>query len=838
MTGLANAKWIWTRDDPGEAHVWMYGRRRFEAREPAGALLDVTADLRYFLWINGQPVGFGPPKFHWEMPTFDRYPLENFLRRGENVVALLVYSYGSGGGISSCMPKRGALRACISVDGRQIATDRSWKACRERAYVAQTVRRGEMQPPAECFDARLSLGEAWRTEFDDSRWENATELPELNSVIQFEPRDIPLFGWDTHRPDRCLATGLATFGRDAMTTLAAEIARAARRPDYQERISTAGPIELDASGLPPREGCYALFDFGRVWTGYPIIELRGTPGTVVDISYAEHLRKGTIDPTKHGLHYVDRIILGEGTLRHRITWPKCLRYLQVDVHGGRAAIESIALERSTYPVQWRGSFHCSDPALDQAWEISAHTVQLCMEDGYMDTPWRERGSWLGDDLPKALANYAVFGDAALMRRFLRQHARGQLPSGAMQGKYPGCKSSHISTWTLMYLVSLREFVRHTGDRSLARELWPVVERILRWLESYRLPEGVYGNLPLTVTAKTNIYNFIDWAPVDTRGANAAWNAHAYNCLHAAAFIAESAGQPAAAKICLDRAASLRQRFQELFWDDARGVFVNGRHEGTRLKRWGCHENYLAVLFGLVTDAQRDSILRRLKQENLFSVFVPDRKDYDVLIPGADGNWMVAVALNKYRWDDAKMVPIGTPYFAGFALDAMCQLGLTTEALDFIRLRWGEFCRQGATTVWETWNRENGSNSHGWSCAPAYLLARYVLGVKLSSSTDAEYEILPQRGDLTWARGRVATPKGTIEVAWEFNGHWRMEINLPARCAARVGLPLHDGERLWSDGHVVANSCEQPRGNAIYPAVLLAGGSHVVSTSSSATFAIP
>ncbi len=55
----------------------------------------------------------------------------------------------------------------------------------------------------------------------------------------------------------------------------------------------------------------------------------------------------------------------------------------------------------------------------------------------MDTPWRECGSWLDDDLIKAQTAYAYFGDHNLARRFLIHHARGQRPDGMLHGKYPG-----------------------------------------------------------------------------------------------------------------------------------------------------------------------------------------------------------------------------------------------------------------------------------------------------------------------------------------------------------------------------------------------------------------
>jgi len=517
---VEHARWIWTDDDPGNPHVWIYARRSFEVVDTGKGWIEITADLRYFLRVNGIPVGFGPPKFHWETPTVDRYDISRWLHVGANTVTVQVYSHGSGRDLSSCMPGRGALRAVIGVDDRKIPTDRCWKVCREVAYASKTVKRKMMQPPAECFDARRSLGTPWTACYDDADWKPATELPELEPVPRFELRDIPLFSWRDHEADRCVEAGIAHFrsspGETGFQHLAEGIWKAERCPDREQRITVrrgmGGEADLcimDATGLPDTAGTYSIWDLGRVWTGYPRLILRGSPGTVVDLSYGECLDKGCVNPTKHGVHYVDRIVLGEEPLEHRITWPKCCRYIQVDVRGGRIELAPPVLGRSSYPVERKGSFACSDPALDQAWEISAHTVQLCMEDSYMDTPWRERGSWLGDDVLKMLTNYAVFGDCALARRFLLHHARGQLPTGQMAGKYPGYHISLVSTWTLIFPVSVKEYIRYSGDHAFAAQMLPTIERLIGWMERYQLPEGVYGNLPLKVTADVNIYNFID-----------------------------------------------------------------------------------------------------------------------------------------------------------------------------------------------------------------------------------------------------------------------------------------------------------------------------------------
>ncbi|MFA6101860.1 MAG: family 78 glycoside hydrolase catalytic domain [Victivallaceae bacterium] len=793
-----HARWIWTDDDPGDAHVWIYARRSFEVADIKQGWIEITADLRYFLWINGKPAGFGPPKFHWETPTVDRYEIGQWLHTGTNTVTVQVYSYGSGRGLSSCMPRRGALRAVIGVDDREIFTDKRWKVCREGAYASKTAQRGEAQPPAECFDARKSLGMPWMPRYDDAAWKPATELPELEPVPRFELRDIPLFNWREYEADRCLKNGIAHFGSSLVETsvqhLAEDIWKAERYPDREQRIAfrrgmggDADICVMDAAGLPDTDGVYTMWDCGRIWTGYPRLKLRGSPGAVVDLSYGECLQEGRINPTKHGLYYADRIILGNEPLEHRITWPKCCRYIQVDVRGGRIELEPPVLGRSSYPVERKGSFACSDPALEQAWEISAHTVQLCMEDGYMDTPWRERGSWLGDDVPKMLANYAVFGDYALARRFLLQHTRGQLPSGQMTGKYPGWKTSYVSTWTLTFPVSVEEYIRHSGDRAFAGEMLPTIKQILGWMEQYRLPEGVYGNLPLEVTAETNIYNFIDWAPVDTTGANAAWNAHACNCLRAAAAVANIAGNDTLANLWLADAGKLRDAFNRLFWNEERGVYMNGRHDGLLLKRWGCQENYLAVIFGLADDQRRERIISNLKKEDLLSVFKANKEDFDEIIPGADGNHMVAIALNRYRWDETKMVPPGTPYFAWFALEALLKLGMADDALGIISRHWGEYSSQGGTTIWETWDRDQGSLSHGWGCAPAIVLQKYILGVRLSDEDGIDVEIMPQRDSLRWASGRVHTRYGTIQVSWRYDKSWTLSVDLPEGCRAKICL---------------------------------------------------
>jgi len=816
-------KWIWCGDDDTAGlNVWGWARRKFTGAAGEPATLEISADLRYMAWLNGERLGFGPPKFHAQTPTIDVYDISSQLHTGENVLVVCVYSLGPAP-ITSCMPQRGALWVRVRHSGGEIISDKQWKMRRDPAYMQETATRHDLQPPCECYDARLALGRPQAVNYDDSAWPAATEL-ETPADFQMERRDIPFMTAECFAPDRVIAAGIAAFetayAQVPLPALAKAIATASEEPDRENCI--AG-MEMDARGLNETQSVYALFDFGRIWTGYPVLRIQGTPGTIVDISYSEDLLRYRIRPNKIPA-YLDRIILGDEEVEHRITWPKCARYLQINVHGGKAKIASLTLERSTYPVTRKGFFASDNPVMDQAWEISAHTVQLCMEDSYMDTPWRERGSWLGDDLIKMRAAYATFGDYALARRFLLHHLRGQFPSGMMEGKYPANIPTEISTWTIRFPLSVLEYCAESGDWDFANQTGEVLTKLAAWLETLRQPNGLYEAPPVVLTAWINQYNFIDWAPIDMHGANTAWNAFAYDGLRGIGILATKIGNTALAAHAQLRATQVKEVFQRVFWDERRGIFVNGFHEGKQLPRWGCHENYLALLFDLATPEQEVSILRRLSEENLNAFFVVNEDDYDLIIPESGKIPTVAMALSQYRWPDDKMVPLGTAYFADYMLRALFRMGRIEEAQAFIEERWGEYSRQGGTTVWETWDM-NQSLSHGFSCAPVVLASRYFLGLHRADELTGEYVLLPVAGKLQEARGRVMTRFGPVQIEWSKKPAWELRIDLPAGFRVKVGLPVTENSRMEVDGLPAENPekithCRQP-----YQCVELTGGKH-------------
>ena len=56
----------------------------------------------------------------------------------------------------------------------------------------------------------------------------------------------------------------------------------------------------------------------------------------------------------------------------------------------------VAVDHKYYPVEYKGSFACSDDLLTRIWYMGAYTAHLCMQEDIWDAPKRDRARWMGD----------------------------------------------------------------------------------------------------------------------------------------------------------------------------------------------------------------------------------------------------------------------------------------------------------------------------------------------------------------------------------------------------------------------------------------------------------
>jgi hypothetical protein len=144
------------------------------------------------------------------------------------------------------------------------------------------------------------------------------------------------------------------------------------------------------------------------------------------------------------------------------------------------------------------------------------------------------------------------------------------------------------------------------------------------------------------------------------------------------------------------------------------------------------------------------------------------------------------------------------YAAQYLLEGLFENGAAETAMQLIMAdtdrSWRHMVESGTTISWEAWDlkyKPNQDWNHAWGAAPANLLPRFVLGVQPLEAGWQKAIIRPCPSGLTFARGKVPTPRGPILVEWEDDASFEISITLPAEVSARVELPAGANSQIVS-----------------------------------------
>jgi len=187
-------KWIWTPGETSPRNSYTYFRKALTLDAPQKeARIHLTADSRYQLFVNGKFIGRGPVRSDRRWLYYDTWDLASHLKKGKNVLAVLVHHYGEY--TFQYMHGRGGLIAeATGAAGRALArTDGSWKALRAEAWATGQPRMSIQLGFNEIFDARKEAA-GWKTaDFEDAAWPAAVEIGPagMEPWPHLVARDIP-----------------------------------------------------------------------------------------------------------------------------------------------------------------------------------------------------------------------------------------------------------------------------------------------------------------------------------------------------------------------------------------------------------------------------------------------------------------------------------------------------------------------------------------------------------------------------------------------------------------------------------------------------------------------
>ena len=138
---------------------------------PKAATLHVFADVRYVLWLNGQPLHRGPNRFETRGPQYDSVAITSALRAGTNTLAIVVMGNASNARMMKHAP---GLTLRIDADGRSLVkTDDTWKWFDQTRYQPAKVNWAHI---IDRIDSRVEDGDWTQPAYDDRGWKYSVRI--------------------------------------------------------------------------------------------------------------------------------------------------------------------------------------------------------------------------------------------------------------------------------------------------------------------------------------------------------------------------------------------------------------------------------------------------------------------------------------------------------------------------------------------------------------------------------------------------------------------------------------------------------------------------------------
>ena len=749
------AQWIARADGPARDFDVVYFRKTVSlAAVPARFVVDVSADTRFELHVNGKRVGMGPALadvHHWRYETFDLAP---YLHAGENVVAAVVWNFGTGAAIAQMSSQTAFLLSAEDGANSSIDTGDGWQASQEpgRTLGETNVKGYYAAGPSEVMDgSRMNWD--WDKAGGSGPW---AQVKVLGHAAPRGAQDSPT-RWILEKNEL-----------PAMQYVPVSAGHIVRLDGTTER--EARSLELPR-GVMAHSHVTFLLDREALVTAYPLLELEGGKGASVDLTYAEALydakgakrnRNEVGERTIEGLS--DHIVSDGERRSYRTLWWRTWRYLQVDVKTGDAplTIDGLSAFYTAYPFSAVGRFASDDAELSRIWDVGWRTAQLCAHETYMDTPYWEQMQYVGDTRIQALISYGVTGDDRLARQAMRAYRDSLLTDGLTQSRYPSSLTQVIPPFSLLWVGMLHDFWMYRDDAAFVRSLLPGTRGVLDWFAARQRADGLMG--------RVEWWPFVDWSPPQfdggvppqmADGGSSALTLQFVEALRYAAEMEDRFGEKDRAARYLELAKRASESLMRLNWDEKVGLLADTPER----KLFSQQANSLAVWLDVIPKEKQRAVMEK------------------VLAPVDGASPRMAEA---------------SYYFRFYVARAMVHAGMGDEYVAQLE-PWRKMLGLGLST-WAETPEPTRSDSHAWSAHPTLDLVGVVAGIGPEAEGFQRVRIAPHLGRLQHVSAAMPSPKGVVEVDYTKEGSgWVAVVTLPDGLPGDLSwggkvLPLREGKQ--------------------------------------------
>jgi len=745
---MNNGYWIATAAKPAQTAFYNF-RKSFSLKsKPVRFEINVSADTRYKLYVNENFVCEGPCQGSRGAHYFETADAAKFLCEGRNEIRIYVQHIVGNMFLSEFREDVPAawFRSLITYENdesEELVSDITWNVCEVtgvKAHVCKGMH--TTMPPNET----ISFGAG----------ERGIKIIELYSP--------------------CLETKCVTRWGDAQKYVLAP------RPIPLFSAGEEKPLKITRSGRS-----YVEFDAGEYTTAYVRVRFNAPAGFPVKVSYAEcrateehyldedgdpHVRtvKNMRDDENGAIFGAHDILYGTGEWQeHTFFWFRSFRYIRIEADEDMEA-EAFAA-RYVYPFadfasgEGRGSFSSTEKALDDMWKVSVNTVECCTHETFVDCPYYEQGQYAMDGLLESIFALRLSNDSSMPKKFIEDLARAQNAEGLVPAKAPCTFDQLIPTFSMFWVMAVREYLRYTGDTAFAKKYTGTIDKAMECFNSFIDGRGLVG--------ETHYWNFIDWVPEWSRNGSiddGRVTLTVYSMIYAAALsdaadVAEKCGRTGLACEYRERKAALIAAINAHCYDAEKGMYadVPGRKSFSR------HTTIWAVLCGACKGEAARELIER-----------------------------------TFAYDDISLTTFSMNYFTFRALE---KTGLYEKYAPEVFSGWKRMLDLHCTTWCENPDSPR-SECHGWSSTPMYEISAMVLGVYPDADGFEMVRVAPVLLPEGFrASGRVPVPNGYIDVEISKNGgKMSLSVRASRKMALCVKLPGGELENVYASEYLAEKEC--------------------------------
>ena len=554
--------------------------------------------------------------------------------------------------------------------------------------------------------------------------------------------------------------------------------------DMMRERKTPGAIVGGSGAKPPfvvpaRTRTVLFWDLADYYCAYPELRVSGGRDARIRWDWAECLtgpdgRKGdraAFEGLDMAFPFGDAFLPdGRADARFTTPWWRCGRWVRLTVETADEplAVDSLALVETRYPVELQAQFSADDPFLDAVQPVCARSLQMCMHEMFFDCPYYEQQMYPGDSRVQYLVSGLFDTEDRTVRNAVALYDADRRENGQIPMNCPTRGTQESLPFTCCEAMMFGDYAwNHDNKPNLLARL-PGLNHTLLGMTLFERPDGLLGRTPG--------WNFVDWVAEWPNGVppdgdddrpNAEINLEYLHAILSAAIAEEAVGETALAAHWRAKADRLRAAIRAAFWCPDKALFASSlAHDA-----FSQHAQALALLADVLPDLA--------DAERCFAALVGTS--------GCSGAESPSLVLSR-----------GSIYFRHYLFATYFKFhrpDLFFAGLDF----WRDCLDWHCSTILEIPDTNSRSDCHGWGSHPLWHLHTGVAGVRSDAPFYGRVLVEPQPAHLRVLRSRTPTPHGDVVLDLAFDGAGGVSgtVTLPAGLSGT--FRWHGADRPLSPG---------------------------------------